>query len=170
MYWAELLRTDFTPPIDTPVEDRVVFCLANGVPPAEDGPGNERRFRCVYRLGEGSYKIRDHHLLLHTYLPVTLTEYPQFNMATWYQRRLEQGMRNALSIDEINNLIRRMEEAVIYDESSQPNSRETTPRPGKILTSCSVELGNTESPKSGYSALQCNAAIPTILCTWLHIQ
>ena len=82
VYHAELLRTDFTPPMETPVEDRVVFCLANGVPPAEDGLGNERRFRCIYRLGEGSYEIRDHHLLLRTYLPVALTEHPRFNVAT----------------------------------------------------------------------------------------
>ena len=33
-------------------------------------------------------------------------------------------MRDALSIDEINDLIRWMEEAVIYDESGQPNLRE----------------------------------------------
>ena len=82
VYHAELLCTDFTPPMETPVEDRVVFCLANRVPPAEDGLGNERRFCCIYRLGEGSYEIRDHHLLLCTYLPVALTEHPQFNVAT----------------------------------------------------------------------------------------
>ena len=82
VYRAELLRTNFTFPMETLVEDRIVFCLANGVPPAKNVLGNEHHFHCVYQLGEGSYENRDHHLLLHTYLPVALTEHPQFNVAT----------------------------------------------------------------------------------------
>ena len=55
------------------VKDRVVFCLANGL----------HQLRTVaYALGEESYEIRDQHLLLRTYLPVSLIDYPRFNVAT----------------------------------------------------------------------------------------
>ena len=97
-----------------------VVIIANGVPPAEDGS--------VTRLGERSHEIRDHHLLLRTYLPVALTEHPRFNIATWY-RRVERGMGDDLSIDEID-FIRRSENNVICDQSDQSALREKTPRPG----------------------------------------
>ena len=59
-------------------------------------------------------------------------------------------MRDDSPIDDIDaDFIRRMEEPVIHNESGQSNLRETTPRPGEILTSCGGELGNTEMPKSG---------------------
>ena len=87
IYRAEFMRADFSP-MGTPVEERVVFCLTNGIPPAEDGLGNEHHFQCLYRAGEESYEIRDQHLMLRMYLPVTLAEYANFNVSTWYQRRV----------------------------------------------------------------------------------
>ena len=81
VYRAELLRTDFTPPMETPLKDHVVFCLASG------------------------------------------------------------------EVDD--DFIRRMEEAVICNESSQSDLRETTPCPREILTSCNVDLSNADIDTGG---------------------
>ena len=114
IYKAEFLRAGFSPPVGTPVEERIVFWLTNGVPPARDGLGNEHRFGCLYRAGEESYEIRDHHLMLRTSLPVTLAEYISFNAATWYRRRVDRGTHNEDTVDEFDDdFIRQLENSTI---------------------------------------------------------
>ena len=75
IYKAEFLQANFSPPMGTPVEEWIVFCLTNRVPPESDGLGNEHRFGCLYHAGEESYEIQDQHLMLQTYLLVALAKY-----------------------------------------------------------------------------------------------
>ena len=48
----------------TPVAERIVLYLTDGVLPDGIGLGNEHRFQCLYHAGEEAYEIRDQHLML----------------------------------------------------------------------------------------------------------
>ncbi|KIM51986.1 hypothetical protein SCLCIDRAFT_33007 [Scleroderma citrinum Foug A] len=159
---AEFLWADFSPPMGTPVEERVVFCLNLGVPVVEDGLGNEHRFQCLYHAGEESYEIRDQHLMLRTYLLVTLAENARFNVSTWYRRRLDHGTHNEDIVDELNDdFVCQLENSTINNSVDLETSDLGSPR-GCDVSLHHIELNAIEKARSGhsgYTALRCNAAV-----------
>ena len=169
---AEFLWADFSPPMGTPVEERVVFCLNLGVPVVEDGLGNEHRFQCLYCAGEESYEIRDQHLMLRTYLPVTLVENARFNVSTWYRRQLGHGTHNEDIVDELDDdFVRQLENSTINNSADLEASDLGSPRECDVSLH-HIELNAIEKAKSGhsgYTALQCNAAVThDFTCTIPH--
>ena len=162
-YRTEFMRADFSPSMGTPVAERIVLCLTNGVPSNGIGLGNEYHFQCLYHAGEESYKIRDQHLMLRTYLSTDLTEYSCFNVSTWYQRRVDQWMCNKDIVSTLDDdLIRRMENSTIDNAGEQQSVLDTSNLDSPCRPSPSlhhIELNGIEKSRGGYLTLQRNAAI-----------
>jgi len=155
------MRADFSPPMGTPVAERIVLCLTDGVPPDEMGFGNEYRFQCLYRAGEEAYEIRDQHLMLRTYLTIDLAEYSRFNVSTWYQRRVDRWNYNEDIVSNLeNDLLRRMENNTISNEQPSTPDESSLDSPCELNLSLHyIELNGIKKSKNGYSTIQRNAAI-----------